>query len=128
MSVEYFGAKITPDSVREVVYSIDSLAPIANTFRLLSYEDEGADKRMEIAVELVDGAAAPVEAEVIGQAAFERLAEINADFLNAWKHTAPADNMPRFTLHPFETGPFAGGQRKLKNEYVATDIVYDKLN
>jgi phenylacetate-CoA ligase len=35
--------------------------------------------------------------------------------------------MPLFTLHPFETGPFAGGQRKLKNEYVATDITYDKL-
>ena len=35
--------------------------------------------------------------------------------------------MPQLTLHPFETGPFAGGQRKLKNEYVATDIQYDKL-
>ncbi|MEO7241260.1 MAG: hypothetical protein ABIW16_07665 [Sphingomicrobium sp.] len=128
MSIEYFGAKITPDSIREVVYAIDTLAPIANTFRLLSYEDERADKRMEIAVELIDGAAVPADAEAIASGAFERLAVINGDFLNAWKHTAPADNMPRFTLHPFETGPFAGGQRKLKNEYVSTDIVYDKLN
>ena len=50
------------------------------------------------------------------------------DFLNAWKHTAPADNMPQMTLHAFDTGPFEGGQKKLKNVYVATDIEYDKLN
>ena len=83
---------------------------------------------MEIAVELVEGAAMPADVEAIGNALFERLADINGDFLNAWKHTAPADNMPRFTLHPFETGPFTGGQRKLKNSYVATEIVYDQLN
>jgi len=41
--------------------------------------------------------------------------------------TATPDNMPRFTLYPFETGPFAGGQRKLKNEYVASTTKYDRL-
>jgi phenylacetate-CoA ligase len=82
---------------------------------------------MEIAAELVEGAAVPANADAIAEEVFERLAKINGDFLNAWKHTAPPDNMPKLTLHPFETGPFAGGQRKLKNEYVATDITYDKL-
>jgi phenylacetate-CoA ligase len=58
---------------------------------------------------------------------FERLAKINGDFYNALNHTAPETNRPRFTLHPFGTGPFEGGQKKLKNEYVSTDIQYDKL-
>jgi phenylacetate-CoA ligase len=41
--------------------------------------------------------------------------------------TATPDNMPRLTLYEFESGPFAGGQRKLKNEYVASDLKYDRL-
>ena len=82
---------------------------------------------MEIAVELCEGAQMPGNSDALGDELFERLAAINGDFLNAWKHTAPSDNMPKLTLHPFGTGPFAGGQRKLKNEYVATDISYDKL-
>jgi phenylacetate-CoA ligase len=127
MSVDYYGANVTPDSIREVIYAVEALAPIVNTYRLLSYEDENANKRMEIAAELVEGATVPANADALGNELFERLAAINGDFTNAWKHTAPADNMPQFTLHPFGTGPFAGGQRKLKNEYVTTDIVYDKL-
>ena len=128
MSIDYYGANVTPDSIREVVYAVEALAPIANTFRLLSYEDEAANKRMEIAVELAEGAAMPANVDEIEQQLFERLAAINGDFLNAWKHTAPADNMPQLTLHLFETGPFKGGQRKLKNVYVETGIEYDKLN
>ena len=128
MSIDYYGANVTPDSIREVLYAVERLAPIANTYRLLSYEDEQANKRMEIAIELAEGAVAPEDVESIEQELFERLAAINGDFLNAWKHTAPADNMPQMTLHAFDTGPFEGGQKKLKNVYVATDIEYDKLN
>jgi phenylacetate-CoA ligase len=52
---------------------------------------------------------------------------MNGDFYNAMFRTASADNMPRLTLHPFETGPFAGGQQKLKNEYVTSNLKYDRL-
>jgi hypothetical protein len=34
--------------VGEVVYAVEELAPIVNTFRLLSYEDAQTNKRMEI--------------------------------------------------------------------------------
>jgi phenylacetate-CoA ligase len=127
MSIDYYGANVTPESIREVIYAVEALAPIVNTYRLLSHEDEQANKRMEIAAELCEGAAMPENVDALGEELFERLAAINGDFLNAWKHTAPPDNTPRLTLHAFGTGPFAGGQRKLKNEYVATDITYDKL-
>ncbi len=127
MSVDYYGANVTPDSLREVLYAVDALAPSLNTFRLLSYEDESHTKRMEIAVELASGASAPPDSAAIAEEVFSRLAKINGDFANALYRTASRDNMPQLTLHPFETGPFAGGQRKLKNEYVATEIQYDKL-
>jgi phenylacetate-CoA ligase len=127
MSIDYYGANVTPESIREVIYTVEALAPIVSTYRLLSFEDDEANKRMEIAVELEDGAAMPEDVAVLEEVLLERLAAINGDFLNAWKHTAPATNMPKLSLHQFGTGPFAGGQRKLKNEYVATDIKYDKL-
>ena len=127
MSIDYYGANVTPESIREAVYAVERLAPLVNTYRLLSYEDEQANKRMEVACELVEDGAMPGDAGAIGAEVFERLAAINGDFYNALNHTAPADNRPRFTLHPFGTGPFAGGQKKLKNEYVTTDIQYDKL-
>lgn len=127
MSIDYYGANVTPDSVAEVLYAIPALAPSLNTFRLLAYEDERSNKKMEIAAELVEGADLPADAEAIGAQTFAALARINGDFYNALNHTAPDDNRPLFTVHAFNTGPFAGGQRKLKNEYVATDINYDKL-
>lgn len=127
MSIDYFGANVTPDSLREVLFGIDTLAPVLNTFRLLSYEDEGHNKRMEVAAELVEGAQAPIDTVVLEEVVFSRLAAINGDFYNALYKTAPADNRPRLTLHVFGTGPFAGGQRKLKNEYVASNVKYDRL-
>jgi phenylacetate-CoA ligase len=127
MSVDYYGANVTPDSLREVLYGIDALAPVLNTFRLLSYENEHHDKCMEIAAELAEGAGVPAENEGLAEVVFSRLAKINGDFFNAYYNTAPPENPPLFTLHAFETGPFAGGQRKLKNEYVTSDLKYDKL-
>lgn len=127
MSIDYYGANVTPDSVREVLFGVDALAPILNTFRLLSFEDESHTKRMEIAAELIAGAEVPADAGTIASEVFARLTKINGDFANALYRTAAADNPPRLTLHAFETGPFSGGQRKLKNEYVATNLKYDLL-
>lgn len=131
MSIDYYGANVTPDSLREVLYAVDTLAPSLNTFRLLSYEDESHTKRMEIAVELADGVAMLVNSGEIAEEVFARLAKINGDFYNAYYNTASRDNMPRLTFHPFGTGPFAGGQAKLKHSYVdsgATGIKYDNLH
>lgn len=127
MSVDYYGANVTPDSVREVLFSVDALAPVLNTFRLLSYEDADHTKRMEIAAELVAGALPPDDTDALAREVFDRLARINGDFYNALYRTALPDNPPRLTVHAHETGPFEGGQRKLKNEYVATSVSYDAL-
>jgi phenylacetate-coenzyme A ligase PaaK-like adenylate-forming protein len=127
MSIEYYGATVTPDSIREILYGVSELTPILNTFRLVSYEDDAHNKRMEIAVELTKGAPPPADAAALADRVFRRLGEMNGDFYNAMFRTAPADNMPRLTLHAFETGPFAGGQRKLKNEYVGSNLKYDRL-
>ncbi len=127
MSIEYYGAKVTPDSLREILFSLDKLAPVLSTFRLVSYEDAAHNKRMEVAVELVEGGKLTEPVEALADAVFTRLAALNGDFLNAWKRTATPDNMPELKIYAFNEGPFAGGQRRLKNEYVASKTVYDKL-
>lgn len=127
MAIEYYGATVTPDSVREILYGLTELTPILNTFRLMSYEDENHNKRMEIAAELVKGATPPADTAALADRVFGRLGEMNGDFYNAMFRTATADNMPQLTIHEFESGPFSGGQRKLKNEYVASTLKYDRL-
>jgi len=76
---------------------------------------------------LREGATAPSDIARAADLVFSRLAAINGDFYNALYRTASPDNPPLLTFHLFETGPFAGGQRKLKNEYVTTELKYDKL-
>jgi phenylacetate-CoA ligase len=127
MTIEYYGAKVTPDSLREILFGLDDLAPVLNTFRLISYEDDRHNKRMEVAVELRQGASYDKPTDPLAERVFEKLAALNGDFLNAWKRTATPDNMPALTVHSFDTGPFEGGQQRLKNTYVATNTVYDKL-
>lgn len=127
MSIEYYGAKVTPDSLREILFGLDDLAPVLSTFRLISYEDDRHNKRMEVAVELREGATLATPHDALATAVFEKLAALNGDFFNAWKRTATAENMPALTFHAYNTGPFEGGQQRLKNTYVASNITYDKL-
>lgn len=127
MTIEYYGAKVTPDSLREILFGLDELASSLSTFRLISFEDDKHNKRMEVAVELREGATLAVAPEALATTVFEKLALLNGDFLNAWKRTATAENMPGLTVHAYNTGPFEGGQQRLKNTYVATGITYDKL-
>lgn len=127
MSIEYYGAKVTPDSLREILFGLEALAPVLSTFRLISYEDAAHNKRMEVAIQLTEGAKPPLPAETLQDVVFTRLAAMNGDFLNAWKRTATPENMPELKVYAFNTGPFEGGQQRLKNEYVASNIKYDKL-
>lgn len=128
MSIDYFGANVTPDSIREILFADKELAPSLNTFRLQSYVDKNKDSRMSLGIELIEGAKNTFDDTKLALEVFQQLADVNRDFYNAYFNTAPEDMKPAFTIHEFGTGPFEGGQRKLKNEYVKTEIEYDTLN
>lgn len=127
MSVDYYGANVTPDSIREILFGIKELAAKLNTFRLLSYENAKHDKLMHIAIELCSGKEDTFDHKQITETVLSKLADMNRDFYNAYYHTATSDQHPKVTIHEYGTGPFKGGQRKLKNEYVSTELKYDKL-
>ena len=70
--------QVTPDSIREILYGVKELTPILNTFRLLSYEDDTHNKRIEIAAELVKSATPPTDTAALADAVFRKLGEMNA--------------------------------------------------
>jgi phenylacetate-CoA ligase len=129
MSIDYYGANVTPDSVREVLYGVEELAPVFSTFRLSSTEDEKHNKNMVIDIELTkDTPKKKIDNKKLTEEVFRRLADMNRDFYNAFYNTATKDNLPKIHIHEFDTGPFKGGQRKLKNVYVETKLNYDSLS
>lgn len=127
MSINYYGANVTPDSVREVLSGIDDLAPHMEGFRLISTEDGSGNKNMEVAVELCDEVEPQrFDTGVFGPRVFDRLASVNGDFYNAYRNTATPDRYPAISFHRKGAGPFAGGDG-IKKSYVVTQEKYDKL-
>jgi len=127
LSIDYYGANVTPDSIREVLYSLDELAPHLASFRLICGEGDDHNQTMEVAIELNPACdPAALDPAAIATRLCTRLADMNGDFFNAYHHTATPDQRPRVSLHARGTGPFAGGDR-IKHQYVASGPQYDGL-
>jgi phenylacetate-CoA ligase len=119
LSIDFQGAVLSPETVREVLDQNPHIAPALAGFRLISYEDRDAAKRLLLAIELREGA----RAEAFDQAALEHdvLAVVrarNQDFDNACRIT-DAGGQPRLRLFGHGTGPFARDADRLKHQYVA---------
>lgn len=120
LSVDYFGANVTPGSVSEILYAIDDIAPSLESFRLISTENEHHDVTLEVAIELTDGADPDaIDRDGLAAEVFDRLADRNGDFANAYRRTATEGQLPVLTVHARGTGPFAGDER-LKKQYIGS--------
>ncbi len=118
LSVDFYGATVTPDSVREFVYADSARARDVATYRVISYEDHDTNKQLLFALELNDGVPADRYVEQDLQTELlEQLRKVNGDFANAYKQATPATR-PTLRVYPSGTGPFAADGQKLKNEYV----------
>jgi phenylacetate-CoA ligase len=117
-SVDFYGAVVTPDELRDALYAEPALADRMREFRLISWEDETAAGHLLYAVELQPGHD-PAALDVADLAArlTARLVARNGDFANACR-VAPDANQPGLRVFPADTGPFdgAGG---LKFRYVS---------
>lgn len=116
-SLDYYGAVVSPDGLREALYAEPSLAGWMREFRLISFEDRHATKQLVFAVELQPGRSPDgLDASVLGAAVVRHLGARNRDFANAYRVAAPYAR-PRLRLYPAGTGPFAGAGA-LKYRYV----------
>jgi phenylacetate-CoA ligase len=116
LSVDYNGAVVAPDVVRDVVYGDPELLEAVENHRLISYEDDHGDRQLHIAFQLASGAGG-FDADAARGAVIAELRRLNKDFSNAIR-TAPPGTLPTVAFYPYRTGPFREDGKKLKNEYV----------
>ena len=118
LSVDYNGAVVPPDGLRDVVNADPELLDAVENHRLISFEDAAGDRQLHLALQL-----APSREVGDRQAAAYRvlaaLRRTNRDFHNAVRTSAPGTE-PSVGFYPYRTGVFAGDGARLKNEYVWT--------
>ena len=115
LSVDYNGAVVPPDGLRDVINADPELLDAAESHRLISFEDVAGDRQLHLAVQLADGRAVADPA-----AAARRLVtgmrRANGDLHNAIRTSAPGTE-PTVGFYPYRTGVFAEDGARLKNEY-----------
>lgn len=117
-SVDFYGAVVTVDEVREALYAQEPLASAMRSFRLLKSEDPLAPTPLVVAVELQPGELTSDHDErALAAAVLVRLRARNGDLDNACKGAGGV--LPAVELHAAGEGPFAGGEGLLKHRYVA---------
>lgn len=119
LSVDFNGAVIGPDSLRDVVNAHALLLGTVENHRLISFEDARGNRQLHLAIQLVDGAdPASLDAAAIAAEVFTELRRANGDFHNAIL-TSDEAMLPTLAFYRYRQGPFTGDGAKLKNEYVA---------
>jgi phenylacetate-CoA ligase len=115
--VPYFGSKVTPTNVEEVLFALPELADRVASFALLASEDEQATKHLAIAFELVADEHAPADVAAVRDRVLDELRRVNQDFREASRFIPP-ESVPTVEFHAQATGPFAGHDIRLKRQYV----------
>lgn len=119
LSVDYNGAVVGPDTLRDVVHSSPELLEAVENHRLISYEDDRGDRQLHVALQLSPGAteAGDLDQERFRTLVADELRRRNTDFRNGVR-TAPDGTLPTIAFYAHGTGPFTGDGGTLKNEYV----------
>ncbi len=116
LSVDYNGAVVGPEEVRQIIEASDFYTPIVNTFRLISYEDKEARKHLVFAIELVEDQQLNKQGtDKLLELIIESLTETNLDFKSA---SRTAHIKPEIKIYKSGTGIFDKTHVKLKNDYI----------
>jgi len=117
LTVPFFGAKVYPTDIEEIINADANLVTQINSFQIASYEDEAINRRLQIRLETVKNlpAALPLPDE-LHKTFFAGLCRVNQDFREVTKMFEP--NCVEIQIHEFEQGPFSGRNIRIKNKYV----------
>jgi phenylacetate-CoA ligase len=118
LTVPFYGAKVYPTDVEEIINADVNLVRQINSFQISSYEDEAINRRLKIRLEMVKNPARPLVAtEQLHETMFEGLCRVNQDFREVAKMFDRS--CVELEIYEFETGPFKGRDIRVKNKYVA---------
>ncbi|MBI3379266.1 CoF synthetase [Candidatus Gottesmanbacteria bacterium] len=118
MAVAFYGCKITPSDIQEIIYNNPDLAKIISSFSLITSEDENANKKLTLALEMAEGKELIAKnIEMYREEIFEHLKIINQDYREASK-MIPKGFEPGLEFYAFGAGPFATNDIRLKKHYI----------
>lgn len=116
-AVAFYGCKITPDDVQQVVINNAGLAGIVEHFGLCAFEDDRADKRLQIWLLLKAGATAPDDEGAVCADVLAGLAKVNQDFRESLRFQPP-EKRPTLRFFAPGTGPLASQDVRIKRRYI----------
>ncbi len=104
LSVDYNGAVVGPEEVKQIITNNKTYAEAIKGFRLISYEDEAAHKHLRIAIELDDGETfSEQQATELLEHIITQLQIMNLDFKSALSTSVLK---PEISIHSCNTGIF----------------------
>ena len=116
-AVAFYGCKLTPEDVQHVVMRVPALGARVANFALHPFEDERANKRLELWFELAAGVA-PFDADVdLREQVLAALADVNQDFRESIR-MVPVESRPTLRLWSFGESPISGQDIRIKKRYI----------
>ncbi|WP_119698699.1 phenylacetate--CoA ligase family protein [Microbacterium halotolerans] len=121
-TISYMGANIYPLDVENGLYADNPHAASIESFKLALIEVADHETRPIVHLQLREGAelAEAERAELAERSAegvLTHLASASRDIAQSFEEDASARDI-RVEVHDFGTGPFAGGEKKIKNVYL----------
>ena len=117
-SVPFYGCKVFPSDMEQIISSDPVLAAAIHSFQLRSVEDAQLTRHLEIHLERRKGNAVGLPAEEpLLELVFAGLMRVNQDFREVTRMFERSQ--VRVIVHDHETGPFAGRDIRIKNNYIA---------
>src|SRR3954453_841902 len=107
LTVPFFGAKVYPTDIEEIINADPNLVKQINSFQISSYEDESINRRLKVRLEMVKNVTSPLAPDAqLHQTMFEGLCRVNQDFREVTKMFDR--DCVEIEIYDFETGPFKG--------------------
>lgn len=117
LTVAFYGAKVYPTDIEEIVSTHKDLKGKINSFQILSREDENFNKTLHIHLEKTKNIRGDLPAtEQLREILFAELCRLNQDFREVTKMFDK--KCVEIIVHDYETGVFAGRDIRVKNKYI----------
>ena len=115
-AIGFYGCKITPEDIQHVILRVDALGERVANFALHPYEDEDANKRVEIWFEVAPEGPMP-DVDRLRNSVLAELAVVNQDFRESIK-MVPHDRRPEVKVFRQGDSPIPSQDIRLKRQYI----------
>ncbi|WP_233342578.1 phenylacetate--CoA ligase family protein [Burkholderia cepacia] len=117
-SVPFYGAKVFPSDIEQVLSASPVLHDAISTFQLATTEDAQLTSFLHLHLERALGSAPmPLDDAALHGELFEGMKRVNQDFREVSRLFDPKQVVVH--LHEHDTGPFKGRDIRIKNRYIA---------